>query len=315
MGLASTSSSRGAGRFDAATSKGADAGNSLDPATRGRVQLVCDFVNAEIARWRNQLIGITVACLAGMVIFPIVTGIADARVGVVIVIGICGFWFTRARRELASSYDKLGAKRLVAATNKALTYKPVSSLKREQFVSMDLFPAPEKGLRSGPEIGGRAGDSAFSLHAVHAPGTERGQVVFNGVVVRLDFPASFPGHTVVFPDQGDSFGQLKSSGARRDLVLLKQPEFERVFSAYSTDYMEARQLFTDKFVELVLAANRIFPHIRLAFVRRSLFVAVPGATLLPDVSLLSAPLTPESATGQMARLSVFAAELARAVRP
>jgi len=279
-------------------------------ATRGRVQLVCDFVNAEVARWRNQLIGVAVACLVGMVLFPMVTRIVDARIAVVIVAGIVGFWFVRARRELASSYDKLATKRLVAATNKALTYKPVSTLTREQFVSLDLFPVPGKGWKGGHEIGGRSGNTPFALSAVFAPATERGPAVFRGVIIRLDFPTSFPGNTVVFSEGASGAG----SAAKRDLVLVNNPEFERMFSAYSTDYSQARQLFTDQVMELIITAAKMFgPDIRLAFVRRSVFVAVPNATLLPEVTLLSAPLTPESATGQMARLVAFANGLAKAV--
>jgi len=297
-------------RFDPGHDSGAaDSGKSFDAATRGRVQLVCDFVNAEVSRWRNQLIGVGVACLVGMVLFPMVTRIVDARVAVVIVAGIFGFWFVRARRELASSYGKLATKRLVAATNKSLTYKPVSSLTREQFVGMDLFPVPGKDWKGKHEVGGRAGSTTFSLHAVHAPSAERGPDVFRGVLVRLDFPTSFPAHTIVIPE-----GASGGTAAKRDLVLVNNPDFDRSFSAYSTDYMQARKLFTDNFMALVITAAKMFgPNIRLAFVRRSLYIAVPNATLLPDVTLLSAPLTPESATGQMARLATFAEGLAKAM--
>lgn len=310
MGFANTARTDGAARLNAGLDHGApDFSRSFDEATRGRVRLVCHFVNAEVARWRNQLIAIAVACLVGLVLFPIVTRIVDARVAVVIVVGIFGFWLARARRELASSYGKLATKRLVAATNKALTYKPVSSLTREQFVSLDLFPVSGKGWRSVHEIGGRAGNATFSLHAVHAPGIERGPLVFRGVIIRVTFSAAFPSHTVVFPE-----GASGGSAGKRDLVLVNNPEFERMFAAYSTDYARARQLFTDKFMKLIITAARTFgPDIRLAFVKRSLFVAVPNARLLPEVSLLSAPLTPEDAMGQMARLAAFADGLARAV--
>lgn len=308
MGFPNTGRTERGARYNAEPKSGAaESSRSFDAATRGRVQLVCDFVNAEVSRWRNQLIGVGVACLVGMVLFPMVTRIVDARIAVVIVVGIFGFWFVRARRELASSYGKLATKRLVAATNKALTYKPVSSLTREQFVALDLFPVPGKGWQGGHEIGGRAGNAPFSLSAVHAPSTERGPAVFRGVIVRVDFPTSFPGHTVVLPE-----GASGGAAAKRDLVLVNNPEFDRAFSAYSTDYSQARQLFTDEFMELVITAAKMFgPDIRMAFVRRSVYVAVPNATLLPEVTLLSAPLTPEGATGQMARLAAFADGLAR----
>jgi hypothetical protein len=275
---------------------------------------VCDFVNAEVARWRNQIIGVGAACLIGMIVFPIVTRIVDARVPVVIAVGIFGFWFYRARRELASSYGKIATKRLIAATSKALTYKQASSLTREQFVSLDLFPQPGQRWESRHEIGGRAGNVTFSLHEVNAPGIERGAVAFRGVIIRLEFATTFPGHTVVIPESQGITAPTSSSGAKRDLVLVKNPEFEQMFSAYSTDYSQARQFITADLMALLISAPETFgPDIRLAFLRRSVFVAVPDATLLPEISLVSAKLTPEEATGPIVRLVALADKVARAV--
>jgi hypothetical protein len=314
MGIANTGRAGRAARFHGGSDSAADATSSFDAATRSRIQLVCDFVNAEVARWRNQLIGVGIACLVGMIVFPIVTRIVDARVPVVIAAGIVGFWFYRARRELASSYRKIATKRLIAATSKALTYKPASSLTREQFVSLDIFPQPGKGWETRHEIGGRAGNVAFSLHAVNAPGIERGTVAFRGVLIRLEFATTFPGHTVVFPESQGIAAPSSNSGAKRDLVLVKNPEFEQMFSAYSTDYSQARQLITPDLMALLISAPEMFgPDIRLAFLRRSLFVAVPNAMLLPEISLMSAKLMPEDATGQMVRLVAFADKVARAV--
>jgi hypothetical protein len=314
MGIAKTARAAGGSPLGPGVpSGGADSRGSLDAASRGRVQIVCDFVNAEVAYWRNLLIGVSLVSLVGMVLFPLVTGLADARVAIVIVAGIVAVFFARARHELASSYGRLATKRLVAATNKALSYKPLSSLTREQFVALDLFPLPGTGWRGVHEIGGRAGNASFSLHAVHAPAMERGRDVFRGVIIRLDFATSFP-HTVVLPErQGHGTG-TSGSTARRDLVLVKNPEFERMFNPYSADYLQARQLFTETFMQLVISATRLFgPDLRFAFLKRSLFVAVPGATLLPEVSLVSAPLTAEAATGQLARLAALAEALAGVV--
>ncbi|MGH7679605.1 MAG: DUF3137 domain-containing protein [Gemmatimonadaceae bacterium] len=289
------------------------AASVLDASTRARVQRVCDFVNAEVARCRLKLIAVGAASLVGMVLLPVVTKIVDARIALVIVAGIGAFWFVRVRRELAATYRSIATKRLVAATNKALEYRPVSSLKRDQFVSLDLFPVPSGGWQGVHDIRGRAGNATFSLHAVHARGGDRAKDVFRGAIIRVEFPGSFPGHTVVFPERHGPGGG-GSSHAKRDLVFVRNPEFEHMFSAYSTEYMPAKQLFTAGFTQLIMAATETFgPDLRLAFVGRSLYVAVPNVTLLPDVTLLSGPLIPDDAAGTMVRLAAFGGALAREV--
>ena len=281
----------------------------LEPATRGRVKLVCDFVNAEVARTRTLLIVVGIACLVGLVLFPIVTGLFDPRVPVVIVGGVFVFWAVRLRRELASSYYKVATKRLVAAIDKQLSYKPVSSLSRKDFGALDLFPPVGKRWSSRHEIGGRVRNAKFSLHAVSASGAERAAAVFQGVIVRLDFSAPFKSRTVVFPE---GVTAPAAANGKRDLVLLKNPRFERMFSTYSNDYGDARQLLSAGLMEL-LVTGPFAAKVSLAFVRQSLFVAVSGATLLPDVSFFSAPLTPETATGDVVGLITFADALAGTV--
>lgn len=289
--------------------KGAvDVREKLDPATRSRVQLVCDFVNAEVARTRTRLIVVGIACLIALVLFPVVTRIFDPRIPAVIVAGIFVFWVVRMRSELATSYYKVATKRLVAAINKELSYKPVSSFSRKEFGSLDLFPTVGKGWTSRHEIGGRVRNAKFSLHAVSASASEGTRPAFQGVIVRLDLSSQSKSRTVVFPEGVAA----PASNVKRDLVLLKNPQFERMFNTYSDDYGHARQLLSGGLMEL-LVTTPFGAKSSVAFVKQSMFVAVPGASLLPEVSFFSAPLTPETAVGDVVRLVNFADALARTV--
>jgi hypothetical protein len=296
-------------RFDAGSPGAVEVREKLEPATRGRVQLVCDFVNTEVARTRTRLIVVGLACLIALVLFPILTRMFDPRVPAVIVGGVFVFWAVRLRGELATSYRKVATKRLIAAINKQLSYRAVSSLSRKEFDSLELFPALGKGWNSRHEIAGRTRDAKFSLHAVFASGSERASAVFQGVIIRLDFSSPFKSRTVVFPD---GVAAPAASNGKRDLVLLKSPRFEQMFNTYSNDYGHARQLLSAELMEL-LVSTPFGARSSMAFVKQSVFVAVPGATLLPDVSLFSAPLTPETAAGDIVRLVTFTDALARAV--
>ncbi|HYC52132.1 MAG TPA: DUF3137 domain-containing protein [Gemmatimonadaceae bacterium] len=281
---------------------------SLEPPTLGRVQPVCSFVNAEVARLRNMSIAIGAACAIGAILFPLLTRIGDVRIPLVLAGGIFAVWFVRARRELVSHCTNLAAKRFVAAMNRGLSYKAGSSLTQQQFQASDLFRESVHRWSSHDEIAGRADGVRFTLHRVRATAKARGEMVFDGVVIKIDFASGFPGHTVVVPD-GDA-GPI-GNRVKKDLVMLKHPTFEKHFSVFASDYYEARRLVSPHLMEVVLAAAPSFPDgIRMAFVARSLFVAVRTEGLRVDAPLFGAPLTPETAVGPLMRMVTFAEALA-----
>ena len=281
---------------------------SLEPPTLGRVQPVCSFVNAEVARLRNMSIGIATACAIAAILFPLVTRIGDARIPLVLAAGVFAVWFVRARRELASHCTNLAAKRFVAALNRGLSYRTGSSLTQQQFQAADLFRESVHRWTSRDEIAGRADGVRFTLHRVRATAKERGRMVFDGVVIKIDFGTTFPGHTLVIPD-GDA--EPVGNRVRKDLVMLKHPTFEKEFSVFASDYYEARRLVTPALMDAVLAAAPSFPEgIRMAFVARSLFVAVRTDGLRVEAPLFGAPLTPDTAVGSLMRMVTFAEALA-----
>jgi hypothetical protein len=282
----------------------------LEAATLSRVQLVCDFVNAEVAHLRNRGIAIAATCAIAAIVLPIVTGIGDPRIPLVLAGGGFTFWFFRAWSELRTNLANIAAKRLVAALSKELTYKSGSSLTQQQFVATDLYGEAATRFTSRDEIGGRSRGIRFTVHRVRASGKEKDAVIFDGAVIRVDFPTPFPSHTVILPDRA---GQLPGSHARpgtrvkKDLVLLKHPAFERMFSVYATDYYEARRVVTPKLMVLVMEAAETFgADVRLAFVQKSLFVMVPSQALRVQAPLFGAPLTPREAVGTLQQLVTFA---------
>lgn len=286
----------------------------MDAATRSRVKLVCSFINAEVARVRNRTIAIGVACIVGIVLVPFVVPFFDARIPFILSGGIFAFFYVRARTELSSSYRDVAVKRLVAALGRRLTYKPASALTREQFLSLDLFPVVGDGWKSVHTIGGGAPGASYSLHQVEAAGVARGSVAFRGAVVRVDVSRSFPGHTIVVPEHDGIAGGV--SRVKRDIVMLKNPTFERMFGVYSTDYAQARGAITPRLMAVIMRATETFgTDLRLALVNRSLYLALPDDALLPEVGLLTPPFTPESAAGALARAVALAEELTNALAP
>jgi hypothetical protein len=288
---------------------------ALDAAVLGRVKPVCDFVNAEAARLRNHVIAIGVIAAVGAVILPLVTGIGDPRIPLLLAAGAVAYSFVKARGQFTRKCAAVAVKRIVAALNRQLTYKPGSGLTQQQFVAMDLFPGRVERLKCRDEISGRVVDTKFSVHHVHASAGDRRATVFHGVIVKLDFAEPFPGHTIVIPDTSSEEGATGAGiRVKKDLVFLKNPVFEQRFSVYASDYYDARRLLTPKLMEVVLdAATKVSPQLRLAFVQRALFVTIPGDALKVDTGLFAAELTPKDAVGQLVNILAFAERLARAL--
>ena len=215
---------------------------------------VCDFINAEAARLRNQSIAIGVASAIGAVVLPLLTGIGDPRIPLVLATGIVIFTIVKSRTEFTTSCARIAVKRIIAALSRQLAYKPSSSLTQQQFVAMDLFPGRVERFRSRDEISGRVGGTRYTLHHVHVAGAARGAAIFDGVVVKIEFAEPFPGHTVVIPDTSATDAPI-GPGARvkKDLVFLKNPVFEQSFSVYASDYYEQFYQYAEALIEKGLA--------------------------------------------------------------
>jgi hypothetical protein len=291
-----------------------DAFSVIEASTFAKVQAACNFVNAEVARLRHRTIAIWVGCALGALLLWIGTGLLDPRIALVLVAGACIVAFVRAREELIASYRGIAAKRIVAGVGSHLKYNATSTLTRQHFDAMDLFPERCDRWVSRDEIAARTRGAKYSLHQVRAVGKNGKAAFFDGVVIRIDFDEGFPGHTVILPDRdGRTLGTANGTASARrkkDLVMVKNPAFEQVFAVYSTDYYEARQLVTPKFMEVVLDARaRLGTELRLCFLNKSLFIAVAGHGLRFGATLFAPPLTPQAAIGKLVLLVAIAERL------
>jgi len=289
-----------------------DAISSLESSAFSKVQTACNFVNAEVVRLRQQTVTIWVMCAVGALLLMLFTGLG--LVVPVVAAGVFALAFVRARTELTSGYKAIAARRIVAGLGNGLAYNPKSSLTRQQFVAMDLFADRCDRLRSRDEIAGKTRSAKYSLHQVLATGKSSKSAIFDGVIIKIDFSESLPGHTVIIPDRdGQLLAGSNGGGTRRkkDLVMLKSPAFERLFDVYSTDYFEARKVVTPKFMEVVMDAQaRLDTELRLCIMQKSLFIAIAGHTHRFETRLFAPPLTPQAAVGKLVHLVSLAERLA-----
>lgn len=309
--------------------------STLDAPTRAKVQAGCNFVNVEIARVRQRLWLIGIACAGGGGILWMFVG-GDPRFPVAVALLVFTYFANRARKELASSYKGIVIRRIVSALGRGLSYKPTSSLTRAQFDAMDLFKETGSTWKSEDEVSGSKNDVTYSLHEVLSRRAERSRrrrlmgspslsiislgarmalgrrmnpeddttIIFRGLVVKLDFNKNFAGHTVVVPESesrilGGLLGEA-STRRRKEIVRLENPDFESQFTVYSTNDQEARYLITPKLMELVMEAQAMLGgQLRLCFAHNSLYVAVPQTKDRFEVSLFGSTVTPEGALGDL----------------
>jgi hypothetical protein len=292
----------------------------LDAATRTRIESACAFVNNRIKEQRRKVLNAGAIALTIAVGVWALTGV-DPRIPGFAALAIVALIAGHAQRDIRKWYKLMVIKRVVEALGEGLTYDQQSSLDQAQFREMDLYNSRIDSWKSEDQVSGRRREVAFELHEVRAIRREkqgkhtREVVVFQGLVVVLEFNKNFHGHTVVVPDKdgrilGGLFGESESR-RNKQIVRLENVDFENTYSVYTTDGQEAHYLLTPKLMELVLRARAELGanDVRLAFFRNSLFVTVPSSQNRFEVSLFSNQVTAMSAITDLAAVVALAEQL------
>lgn len=116
------------------------------------------------------------------------------------------------------------------------------------------------------------------------------RTVFHGQLFVIDYPKRFLGTTVVLRDRGalNGFGKPSREFSR---VGLASPEFEKIYEAWSTDQVEARDLLDPLVLERFQELERLYKgkKLRAAFDAGQLLVAIETGDRL-NIGTMFAPL-------------------------
>lgn len=99
----------------------------------------------------------------------------------------------------------------------------------------------------------------FECRLVRGKGKHRKEC-FRGMVVEVQVPKRFSGHTVVQRDRG-KLGNALGHGSKKqglERVTLEDPRFEARFEVYGSDQVEARYLLSPSFMERLVALEDFF---------------------------------------------------------
>ncbi|MEO1040574.1 MAG: DUF3137 domain-containing protein [Pseudomonadota bacterium] len=110
---------------------------------------------------------------------------------------------------------------------------------------------------------GQAHGADFELYEAHIEERRRSKnrtyyvTVFRGVLIRIAFPRTIEGVTLVTRDKGmfnalEGWAKKTFSGKKLERIGLVDPHFEKAFEVYGTDQVMARYLLTPSFMERLL---------------------------------------------------------------
>ena len=215
---------------------------------------------------------------------------------IIIIIGICCFAFLEipypffimmagalaagfAGQNRRSYFRQVVIPELFKRAMPFLKYNPESGISKTKFLSYGLFNNFDC-YSSEDKISGLIGKTAFTAAEIHLQKEHRDKngnrtytTIFRGVLFVADFNKHLNSRTVVLPDIAERcFGKLvgnffqKMNFSDGSLVKLQNPEFEKLFSVYSHDQIEARYILTPTMMEQLTALRKKHnSNIRIAF--------------------------------------------------
>jgi hypothetical protein len=181
-----------------------------------------------------------------------------------------------------------------------IKYEPIGFIRQIDFVDSQIFPNREINRYKGSDfVTGSYGEGLFAfseLDVMHITRRRSGgksetkvSQLFKGLFYIADFNKSFSGKTVIYTDYarsafGSQFGEMINHAlgtANFQLVTLEDTEFEKEFTVYSTDQVEARYILTPKMIEMLkLIRQKLELDTYFSFNKNKIFAAIPSDTEL-----------------------------------
>jgi hypothetical protein len=199
--------------------------------------------------------------------------------------------FSQKKRDYAAEFKNSVIRELVALIDPRLDYFPHRHIDENDYRESDIFRNRIDRFLGDDLVEGALGATRFRFSELkheekHETTDSKGRrqtrwvTVFKGIFFIADFNKHFLGRTYVVPDARGSLlgiGKLfeKWSFGRGEIVELENPEFEKLFTVYGTDQVEARYILTPSLMErLVNFRNKADTRVHISFIHSKLFVAL-----------------------------------------
>lgn len=198
---------------------------------------------------------------------------------------------------------------MVKMMDARLIYTPKLCISMNEYVEAGIFRNRIDRYAGDDLVEGKLGATSCKFSELHhqekqvsydSKGHRRENwvTIFKGIFFIADFNKNFHGSTFVLPDAGNSFfgmGRLleKWTMGRGELVKLESPEFEKRFTAYSTDQVEARYILSPSLMErLVQFKEKAGTPLYLSFIHSKVFIALSLNKTLFEPNIFSSGVQP-----------------------
>tara|TARA_R110002072_G_scaffold35279_1_gene104667 strand:+ start:457 stop:1443 length:987 start_codon:yes stop_codon:yes gene_type:complete len=197
---------------------------------------------------------------------------------------------------------KLGLlNRLAEALGLSYALKPAEPARFETFCEHGLVPSHNR-RNFEDQFSGNLHGAPFELYEAKLVQRRKSGknttyvTVFQGALIRIEFPRTVEGVTIVTRDSGwfnglAGLGHKRYGGKKMERVRLVDPTFEKIFEVYSTDQVMSRYLLTPSFMERLLSLETAMKgkKVRAAFDERhgggELLIAVETGNLFEPGSM------------------------------
>lgn len=189
-------------------------------------------------------------------------------------------WYTRFKQDIIGS--------TIRFIHPELKFDHKQGISREVFRGSRIFLQSLNKYKTDDLVWGKVDATDISFAEVHAIQVTKNKnsrtesTIFRGVFFMADFHKHFHEQTYVLPDMAERhlgvLGRFLQSMniARPSAVRMEDTEFERFFSVYSTDQVEARYLLTPTLMEqLVSIRQRVGSDIGLSFIDSKVYLTMP----------------------------------------
>ncbi len=155
-------------------------------------------------------------------------------------------------------------------------YRPAEGHTEMDFINTQLFDRSPDRYSAEDLITGHVDKTMIGFSEVHAEykttdskGKTSWHTIFNGMLFSADFNKHFNGRTIV--KQGGFWGFVQYGNTE-----MENPEFNKEFSVFADDPIEARYILTPALMEKILQVNRSWGgSLGLSFINSQLYIAIP----------------------------------------
>ncbi|HYV95602.1 MAG TPA: DUF3137 domain-containing protein [Chitinophagales bacterium] len=221
--------------------------------------------------------------ITGIIIFFLApyTGGLGFGIGVLLFFGVRYLIFSTPYNKYKTEFKQRVMKPLIEFIDPHLKYESTRSVSQNLFSESDIFRESITTYAGDDFVEGKTGKTAFSfseLNVIHGSGKSR-STIFSGIFFVADFNKNFKGKTVVL---NRSFFGRKAD----EVVKLENPDFEREYTVYSSDQVEARYILSPALMERIMKFRaESDTNVLLSFVNSSVFMAIslPGNLFEPKL--------------------------------